>query len=326
VQKPAQPTDETQRLRALQGLCVLDTLPEERFDRITRLAARLFEVPIALVSLVDRDRQWFKSRQGLDAPETGRDVSFCGHAILRAAPLIVPDSLADPRFAGNPLVTGGPGVRFYAGHPVHAPDGSRVGTLCLIDRRPREFSAEDAAALADLAQMVDRELALVTLATIDELTHLSNRRGLTDIASRVLALCRRQGVPATLVAIDLDGFKQINDRCGHAAGDVVLQKFADLLLKHFRDSDVIGRLGGDEFCVLAGGATAAQVQASLERLQAGFGHSALGKAHPGLAWSAGIVEFDPASSLDLDALLEAADQRMYRAKCDGRGRRDSAVA
>ena len=145
MQKPDAPSDETQRLRALRSLQILDTLEEERFDRITRLARRMFDVPIALVSLVDEDRQWFKSRQGLDACESGRDVSFCGHAILHERALVVPDSLEDARFMDNPLVAGPPHIRFYAGHPVHAPDGSRVGTLCIIDHVPRDLSAEDTA-------------------------------------------------------------------------------------------------------------------------------------------------------------------------------------
>jgi len=112
VQQRPHPLDEIQRLRTLQGLNLLDTLPEERFDRFTRLAARLFDVPIALVSLVDRNRQWFKSREGLEASETSRDISFCGHAILREEPLVIPDALRDPRFADNPLVTSAPHIRF----------------------------------------------------------------------------------------------------------------------------------------------------------------------------------------------------------------------
>ena len=314
MQQPDTPLDETRRLQALRSLSVLDTFPEERFDRFTRLAARLFDVPIALVSLVDRDRQWFKSNQGLDVAQTSREVSFCAHAILGESPLVVRDSRVDERFADNPLVCGAPGIRFYAGHLLHAPDGSRVGTLCIMDRQPREFSAADSALLADLASMVDRELSLLALATIDELTKLSNRRGFLEIGTYVLALCQRHAMPAALVAFDLDGFKQINDTRGHAAGDEVLRIFGGLLLKHFRLSDVIARFGGDEFCVLSSGASAEQLARSLEDFAAGFPSSALGKAHPALSWSCGVVDFDPACALDLEALLQAADQKMYDAK------------
>ncbi|MFP2932128.1 ATP-binding protein [Pyxidicoccus sp. 3LG] len=160
---PLLPPDESRRLQALRDLCVLDTPGEERFDRIVRTAARMFGVPIALVSLLDEARQWFKARVGLDAAQTPRDVSFCGHAILSQATFVVPDAFKDSRFHDNPLVVGAPFVRFYAGHPVRAPDGSRVGTLCLIDHAPREFTDADRAALADLAAWVELEFDSVTV-------------------------------------------------------------------------------------------------------------------------------------------------------------------
>jgi phosphoribosyl 1,2-cyclic phosphodiesterase/GAF domain-containing protein len=155
----APPPDEDRRLQALHGLRLLDTPAEERFDRYTRIAAGLFDVPIALVSLVDHDRQWFKSRHGLDATESPRDTAFCAHAILARSVMQVPDALQNPRFADNPLVVGPPRVRFYAGAPLSAADGSRVGTLCLIDRRPRELGSQQIGLLRDLADLVEAELA-----------------------------------------------------------------------------------------------------------------------------------------------------------------------
>lgn len=161
---PPIPPDEERRLQALRSLRILDTPPEERFDRITRITRYLLGVPIALVSLVDRARQWFKSRDGMDATQTSREISFCGHAILRPELLEVPDASLDPRFRDNPLVAGDPKIRFYAGRPLAAPDGSRVGTLCAIDRRPKTLTAEERIALDDLAAMVEGELAKVELA------------------------------------------------------------------------------------------------------------------------------------------------------------------
>jgi GAF domain-containing protein len=155
--------DERRRLQVLCELGLLDTPPEERFDRIVRTAARLFRVPVALVSLVAEDRQWFKARLGVEATQTSRDVSFCGHAILTPEPLVVLDAEKDERFARNPLVIGAPYVRFYAGHPVRGPEGHKVGTLCLIDHVPRRFSEEDRRALADLAAWVELELNLGAL-------------------------------------------------------------------------------------------------------------------------------------------------------------------
>jgi CheY-like chemotaxis protein len=159
--QPAIPDDEERRLKALRELRVLDTTPEARFDRLTRLAALAFDVPIALVSLVDHDRQWFKSAHGVDARETSRESSFCAHAIVNRTPMVIPDALQDERFADNPLVTGSPRVRFYAGHPLVLADGSCVGMLCLMDVRPRTISQKDLDLLADIAHLVRRELMLL---------------------------------------------------------------------------------------------------------------------------------------------------------------------
>ncbi|MEW6247374.1 MAG: PAS domain S-box protein [Nitrospirota bacterium] len=155
---PPIPPDEAQRLAALHALHILDTPPEERFDRITRLAQRLFDVPIALISLVDASRQWFKSRAGLDVAQTPREISFCGHAILGHEAFVVRDARVDPRFSDNPLVTGEPAIRFYAGWPLADPAGRTLGTLCLIDRRPRQLSEADLRVLRDLASLAEQEL------------------------------------------------------------------------------------------------------------------------------------------------------------------------
>lgn len=170
------PVDESRRLAALLDLAVLDTDAEERFDRLTRLAARILEVPIALVSLIDSDRQWFKSRVGLDKRETPRDLSFCGHAVLHDDLFVVPDATQDPRFHDNPYVLDDPSIRFYAGRPLHAAFGERVGTLCVIDRQPRELSAEDRQTLDDLAALVERELNQRTLADAWEASRATHAR------------------------------------------------------------------------------------------------------------------------------------------------------
>ena len=161
MQTPKLPHDEAQRLQALRALNLLDTPAEERFDRLTRLAKAFFNVPIALVSLVDEHRQWFKSRQGVDVCQTGRDISFCGHAILGEDIFTVRDAREDPRFADNPLVTNAPNIRFYAGAPLHSSEGYRLGTLCLIDSQPRSLSEQEREVLRELADCVERELNLL---------------------------------------------------------------------------------------------------------------------------------------------------------------------
>jgi phosphoribosyl 1,2-cyclic phosphodiesterase/CheY-like chemotaxis protein len=163
--QPPVPKDEERRLGSLRDLGVLDTPPERRFDRLTRLAAAVFDVPVVLVSLVDRDRQWFKSAHGIGVRESSRETSFCAHAIVGNEPMVIPDALLDDRFADNPLVTGGMRVRFYAGQPLILPDGSCVGTLCLIDTRPRQLNEKDMDLLGDIGHLVRRELLLVTEST-----------------------------------------------------------------------------------------------------------------------------------------------------------------
>ncbi len=159
MKTPEFPQDEEKRLSTLCNLDILDSPYEERFDRLTRIAQQYFKVPIALVSIVDANRQWFKSSQGLDATETPRDISFCGHAILDDGVFVISNALEDPRFADNPLVTGPPDIRFYAGAPLSAPDGTKVGTLCIIDREPRVLNDDDIKTLRDLADCVEEEIS-----------------------------------------------------------------------------------------------------------------------------------------------------------------------
>jgi diguanylate cyclase (GGDEF)-like protein len=312
---PALPINEASRLDTLRSLNILDTSPEERFDRLTRLAKRLFGVPIALISLVDADRQWFKSCQGLDASETPRDISFCGHAILGDDILMVPDALLDERFHDNPLVVNDPKIRFYAGCPLSVPNGSKLGTLCLIDQEPHELDADDARLLRDLARMAEQEIAAVQLATMDELTLLSNRRGFQALGQHALSLCARLQRPASMFFFDLDGFKAVNDRFGHAEGDRALVSFAAVLLKTFRDSDVVGRLGGDEFVALMTNCSEAESALALERLQdAVDAHNRGSQRGYDIRFSVGTVAHDAARHPSIDALLAEADALMYERK------------
>lgn len=315
MEKPAIPHNEAARLVALRTLNLLDTAEEERFDRLTRMARRMFRVPVALVSLVDENRQWFKSRDGLDACETPRDISFCGHAILVDDIFLISDALADPRFADNPLVTGAPHIRFYAGCPLRTADGHKIGTLCIIDSEPRAFDEDDRIALHDLAAVVEDELTAFQSATTDDLTRISNRRGFLQLAQYGLNFCARQQQPATLAFIDLDQFKPINDRFDHAEGDRALMAFSDIMRGIFRSTDLFVRLGGDEFVVLLSGARKADAEqvirkfahaVHLHNVEAGRGYD--------LKFSAGLVEFEPAAHQNIDALLAEGDAQMYAIK------------
>lgn len=152
------PANDADRLRVLRELLILDTPPEERFDRIVSFAAEEFDMPIALISLIDERRQWFKARVGLDVCETSREISFCGHAIVQPELFEVLDAALDPRFADNPLVVGAPYIRFYIGAPLVLPSGATVGTLCLIDTKPRQFDTLDRSILGTLRDLAVAEL------------------------------------------------------------------------------------------------------------------------------------------------------------------------
>lgn len=322
MQPPPIPPDETLRLATLRSLHILDTPTEERFDRLTRLAKRLFDVPIALVSLVDANRQWFKACEGLDLAEAPRNTSFCGHAIAGDGILLVPDARQDPRFHDNPMVTGEPHIRFYAGCPLVAHNGTKLGTLCLIDRQPRTFDDDDRALLHDLARMAEQELAAVHLASMDELTALSNRRGFTVLSQHAIELCRRLERPATLVFFDMDGFKPINDQFGHAEGDRALTAFGAALRMAFRDSDVVGRLGGDEFAALLTNTDANGCGEALARLHGNVdAWNAQNARGYSLRFSVGLTEFDPSRHATVHELLAQADAAMYADKAQRKATR-----
>lgn len=315
MKTPTKPENEQTRLTTLHSLNILDTPNEDRFDRLTRLARRLFNVPVALVSLVDENRQWFKSHNGLEMQETHRDISFCGHAILGDGLFLIPDALKDERFNDNPLVTREPHVRFYAGLPLRYLDGSKLGTLCIMGREARTFDEEDIQLFRDLAEMAERELAAVQLATQDELTKISNRRCFVSLAKNNLNLCARQKIPVSLVYFDLDEFKPINDQFGHAEGDKALMAFASIMKQTFRDADVLARLGGDEFAVLLSDADfelASSIIARFKNEIADYNKRA--KRGYDIKFCEGIVSKDNVQNTSIDVLLKQADELMYQMK------------
>ena len=447
------PAQETERLAKLISFQIMDSLPEETYDRITRLAAKMLEVPIALISCVEDDRQWFKAKVGLDADETSREVSFCAHAICHNDVFIVEDATKDARFSQSPLVTGAPDIRFYAGAPLRTSDGFNIGTLCAIDTKPRAMSDEEKQLLADLAAIVidaletrliiqraetaerrfidameclpngfvlydkdDRlvicnqryreiysesadlivrgatfediirkgvengqypealgneeawianrlevhrnpgepieqllpgdnwlriqerrtsegglvgfrfditqlkrqERELSRLAWSDSLTGAMNRHRFTELASNEIDRAKRHDNQVSLLLLDADHFKKINDRNGHAAGDEVLKGLVERWRSGLRSHDLIGRIGGEEFCVLlpeVGPEGAAQLAERLHTVIAELPFAFEGQL---LRVTVSIGVATLGAGEDLSALMRRADAALYEAKHAGR--------
>jgi diguanylate cyclase (GGDEF)-like protein len=339
MKAPEKPANEAERLASLRNLGILDTPAEERFDRITRLTRRVLGTKYALISLVDAERQWFKSAQGLDTTETSREVSFCGHAIHDDETLVVPNAPDDPRFADNPLVTGEPNVRFYAGQPIKSLDGYLVGTLCVIDTVPRELPSDDVASLKDLAALVEKELRLDELslserelrgrleeaelkAATDALTRVWNRAIITELLGSELERSARENVPVGVAMIDIDHFKQINDNHGHLAGDSVLRSSAARIRQGVRPYDSIGRYGGEEFLAVFPNCDADEVRQVAERIRECLVATPVAVPDGTLAVTAslGVYSRVAEANVEPEHLIEAADRALYKAKEAGRNR------
>ncbi|BBZ77339.1 GGDEF domain-containing protein [Mycolicibacterium anyangense] len=347
------PDNEQQRLAVLKEYRVLDTLPEQSFNDLTKLASLICGTPMALVTLIDEDRQWFKANLGLAGEETPRSEAFCAHAIM--APdelLVVPDATQDERFATNPSVTGDPHIRFYAGAPMVAPTGEALGTLCVIDRRPHQLTADQKAALRILSRevMVQLELrrsistleqtlldqetyvellheyqrdmeklrvSLESQSVTDVLTGVQNRRSfdlaLDDECQR--ALSRRTSL--ALLMIDVDRFKHLNDTFGHPAGDETLRAVAQLLQSELRNNDRLFRYGGEEFAVLLPDTTMKGAFVLGERFRRTIARAPW--KHGTVTVSIGAAAIGEATGSPFD-LVHAADRALYHAKQNGRNR------
>ncbi|HCM9448592.1 TPA: sensor domain-containing diguanylate cyclase [Enterobacter bugandensis] len=310
MQSPGIPENEEQRLKSLYITGLLDTCDDERFERLTRLARKAFQVPVALISLLDRERQWLLACQGVDIRAPLRNISFCGHAILQEGPFIIPDAVADARFHDNPLVTGEPHIRFYAGQPVKLPDGAVAGTLCLIHTSPRVFTEEDIASLRDLACIVEDEFLAISLAMTDSLTGIPNRRGFYRAGEQFFRTQNQHDQAFSLIYFDLDRFKPVNDLWGHAEGDEVLRVFAAFLHKHLEPGEIAGRLGGDEFAVIVhrNGDSSSFLHAlsvSLENY-----NETSGKPY-NINYSSGSVTYDAGQYATLADMVRNCDEVMF---------------
>lgn len=342
--------DESGRLAALHRYRILDTLPEGVYDDIVDLARALCGTPQAVMSFIDEQRQWFKAAVGLDGEGTDRRIAFCDVAIRTPRNVtVVEDASQHQRFRHYPQVTGPDHLRFYAGVPMVTPDGQALGTVCVIDTRPRSLSDEQARQLQALARLAvqllearrrelegqrhlaERELhqrellryqqeletrnsELAEEARRDSLTGLLNRGGLSQAARHAPV---REGDAFAVAVLDLDHFKRINDSLGHAAGDQVIRIAAEEIRLGVRGSDVAARYGGEEFLLLMPATTLDSAVSVVERIRAAV--AARTDLPVPVTLSAGVAS-GLAGRDAPEALFQRADQALYQAKRRGRNR------
>ena len=307
--------NEVERLNILNQYGILDTPYEEPFERIAALARLIGETPIVLISLLDENRQWFKSNIGLDVRQTPREQAFCNETIRSDDVLVIADAELDVRTAQNPLVTGQPHIRFYAGAPLVTPEKARLGSLCIIDRQPRRFDEREMAILKSLAGLVMKEMDLRRQTEHDWLTGAASRQAFQNTVERLVEHMAPKSIG--LISFDIDHFKQVNDRFGHVAGDRVLIEVVEVCRGALRDGDVISRLGGEEFAVLLPDATTNSALVVAERLRQAIENSRRPEVDVPITASFGVTMLEQ-SDLGLADPLRRADKALYRSKANGR--------
>lgn len=311
-------TEEEQRISALRRYNILDTAPETEFENIIGLVQSTFNVPMAAISFIDTDRQWFKASRGLEITETPRDVAFCDYTIRSDEPFVVADAKSDERFEDNPFVTDEGGVQCYLGVPLKTPDGQNIGSLCVIGTEPREFSSAEASVLTGFGKLVVSQLELRQAANLDNLTHTMSRGAFLDQLDIAIKSFLQKGIGSTLAIVDVDKFKHLNDTYGHPVGDKVLQEFVSAILSTLRADDLVGRLGGDEFGILLRGVTPATASVVLARvheqvMKIKFVEYPDIKVGTSLGYAA--ISDDVKSK---EAWIQLADEALYQAKNNGR--------
>lgn len=340
------PNNEALRINALQRYQILDTPPDGAFDRITALLSQLLDVPIAIASLVDTDRIWFKSHHGVDVSEITRVPGLCASAILSNGPYIISDARIDPRSLTNPLVAGEFGLRFYAAVPLKTHDNYNLGTLCCLDFKPRTPTKEQIEILETLAQVImdqmelrlaarrvdalhknlqDLHETLLVQAAHDSLTEIWNRGAIMELLDQALDRSRREKLPLSVMILDIDFFKRVNDTYGHQAGDDVLIAVVRRLQEVFRNSDFIGRIGGEEFLCVMYPCPMKEATRIAERCRQAVCTVPISigddkQTALDVTISGGIFSTDNDIDIAAKKIIKKADDALYSAKQNGRNR------
>jgi diguanylate cyclase (GGDEF)-like protein len=327
----------TLKLAELHAHNLFYTPIEARFERIIRVARRALDVPVAAVTLVNAEKQWFKAIGGWSVNELPMESSLCRQTLDDMQLTVVPDAHSDARFSEHPLVTGHPRIRFYAGYPLVDDSNVPQGTFCIMDIKPRQFSARDRECFLDLAMMAQAELMTDRMmnaqgefitklgtarreAMIDVLTRLWNRRGANMFLKRAIERAEENQTDLALGMLDVDRFKQINDVHGHSAGDEALRKVGQVLTGALRATDIACRYGGDEFVVILPGLDAKAASGILDRLRNNIQSQQI-RTRSGnipITVSIGCAIRTRSNRLSDEQLLEAADRALAESKAGGR--------
>lgn len=311
---------EAARLEAVERYGIYDTGPDPRFDRVARLIRNIFDLPIAIVSIIDGHRQTYKAVEGIANQDIALKDTFCQYA-LYSENLVVPDAKQDARFRDHPFVTGDANIRFYAGVPMTTAEGHSIGTVCAIGTEPRQFSDREKEILADLAQLAMNEIELRYRATTDVLTNALTRRAFMEASAKAHMHALRHNQSLACIVLDIDHFKGVNDRFGHAAGDNVLAKVASACAERLRAADIFGRIGGEEFAIMLPLTDKASAVTLAKRLREAVSQTEviLGGRRFQITASFGVSDIS-ISTMTVEALIAQADTALYNAKSAGRDR------
>ncbi|WP_413990034.1 diguanylate cyclase [Labrys okinawensis] len=311
------------RLAALRAYETIEMGRDHGLDALCNLVRLTFAVPMSAVSLVDDENTYHMGLAGMEMEVVPAQLSFCSHTIETDSPLLVEDASKDARFASNPFVTADPGIRSYMGAPLIASDGSALGAICAVDTKARHFSNDESEKLASLAktamqilEMRRRVKEVRDLALTDGLTGIPNRTKLELEIEKALAVLQRHGLPFSLLYIDVDGFKQVNDVRGHAAGDELLRLIGRTLADRTRREETCGRLGGDEFAILMIGGNEEEGHDAAARVKERL-DSVVAQADFPVSFSMGLAVFNTPPN-GVEAALGVADQLLYDAKRKGK--------
>jgi diguanylate cyclase (GGDEF)-like protein len=310
--------DEPARRAALRRYDLMEKSAERAFDEITSILRTVFEAPMAAICLVDAERVWRPSLQGFEIRESPRERSFGGVVIQSPKGLAVPDAASDPDFSTNPLVATAPGVRSYLGMPLITPDGYAVGAIGVMDTRVRCFTTREFDLMRSFAELVIDQIEMRQIASRDSLTGALSRRAFEEAMRKELSRHKREGAPAGLAVFDLDHFKRVNDAYGHAVGDAVLCAAVAACNGVMREMDWLGRIGGEEFAVLASGADLGEIQILAERMRAAIATATIAE-QPSLRVTASFGAAACSTKFaEVKDWLVVADANLYAAKGAGR--------